>query len=424
MERSGALWRAASGLGSGLLFAAAQPGFGLWPLAFVCLVPLLVAWRGSSTRTRIVLAWWAGTVGTTVATLGAGVTGASSYFGLPGVAAVAVSIAVGQVFGAFSFAGLAVVGGDPLGGSGRLRGLRFAGALAGVELLRGAVFTGFPWLLLAYSLLPAPEWAAAAAFVGATGVSLLLAWANVAIAALLFSPGERIRSASRLALVCVLLVAPGFVNRQAPAGSVRVATGPAPPEGSKRVLLVQPGAVPSGDARGPVAVADALVQRTLDGEPFDVAVWPENAVAALLPSNLHLLRSAVQRGIGAPLILGAPRTDPKDGRFRTSALLVGVGGEILAHHDKRHLLPFAEYAPGPLPMEWFGPIEILPGVAPGVLPVRGASFGPLICYEVLFSGLARDQVRAGATVLLNLSNDAWFGDTGAVEQHLAAAMLR
>ncbi|MGI9432554.1 MAG: hypothetical protein ACR2PQ_10090, partial [Myxococcota bacterium] len=316
MERSGALWRAASALGSGLLFAAAQPGFGLWPLAFVSLVPLLVAWRGAPARARILLAWWAGTVGTTVATLDAGVTGASAYFGLPGLAAVSVSIAVGQVFGAFSFAGLALLGGDPLGGTGRLRGLRFAGALAGAELLRGAALTGFPWLQLSYSLLPAPEWAGAAAHIGATGVSLLLAWANVAIASVLFSPDERLRSVIRLALLGVVLVAPGLVNRQAQEGSVRIPIGAAPPEGSKRVLLVQPGAVPAGAVRGPVAVADALVRRTLEGEPFDVAVWPENAIAALLPANLHLVRSSVQRGTGAPLILGAARTDPKDGQLR------------------------------------------------------------------------------------------------------------
>jgi apolipoprotein N-acyltransferase len=91
-------------------------------------------------------------------------------------------------------------------------------------------------------------------------------------------------------------------------------------------------------------------------------------------------------------------------------------------HDKVKLLPFAEYAPWPFAPGSLG--EAAPGRAPRVLSWRGASFGPLVCYEVLFARLARRLAADGAGVLVNLSNDSWFGATGAAEQHLAAAMYR
>jgi apolipoprotein N-acyltransferase len=207
------------------------------------------------------------------------------------------------------------------------------------------------------------------------------------------------------------------------AGTVLAAERDVPAPGSHRVLLVQPGTLAEG-MRGPVATAVALVRQTAEAPAFDLVVWPENAVSAVLPTNVHLVRTALAKRSGAHLILGAPRFEPDERGLRISALLIDASGRTLAYHDKNHLLPFAEYAPGPLPMRWFGSMEVQPGETPGALPVQGTPFGPLICYEVLFAPLARAQVRAGATVLLNLSNDAWFGDTGAAEQHLAAAMYR
>jgi len=424
MRRSDFLRRTFGAVFSAFLYAAAQPGTGLWPLGFICFVPLLWAWRGASLSARVGIAWGFGTVATTIATVEAGASGASSYFGLGPIGSIGFALGIGQLFGAASFAGMALVAGDPLEARSRGAGLRFAGALAGAELLRGTLFTGFPWLLLAYSLQPVPELAGAAAYGGALLVSLLIAWANAEFAVALLGTRRRIRGALGAAVACSLLLAPNWLAAPAHEGTVELAGSGDPRPGAVRVLLAQPGARGPDESRGPTGTLETLTRQTAEAASFDVVVWPENALPALMPANAHLLRRVLAERPAARLVLGAPRTDPTaPGRLFTSALLVDSGARTLAHHDKVHLLPFAEYAPGPLPMRWFGPLEATPGSQPRSLSDGNTVFGPLICYEVLFAELARQQART-AGILLNLSDDSWFGSAGAAEQHLAATMYR
>ena len=193
------------------------------------------------------------------------------------------------------------------------------------------------------------------------------------------------------------------------------------------MLLVQHApAVARRSAPGDVVPQLARLRALTAGADFDVAVWSENALPALLPQNAHLLRGALaDDGRPRALLLGASYADPeRPGSLRTSAFLADAGGTLLARHDKVHLLPLAEFAPWPLSAESLGILEVAPGEAPRVLVWRGTGFGPLLCYEVLFAPLARQLAREGAGVLVNLSNDSWFGATGAAEQHLAAAMYR
>jgi len=422
-------YRAAAAAFAGALYAGAQPGFGLWPLAPLCLVPLLLAWRGASLPRRLALGWIAGTTATVLATAAAGATGAERYFGLSAPAALAASLAVGQVFGAGSFVLFALLAGDPAERGPLAAAARSAAALAAAELARGTLLTGFPWLLLAYSLLPAPALAQLASAFGAVGVSLLLALANGAFAELLArgrSERQRVRAALCAAGVLLLLAGAPPLGATS-GGSVREAAGERAP-GALRWLLVQH-APPverrsaPGEAREAAASLRALTRSAAD---FDLALWSENALPALLPENGHLLRGAL-RGDGREraLLLGAPRADPeRPGTLHTSAFLVDAEGRVLGTHDKLKLLPFAEYAPWPFAPGGLGGREAAPGVAPRVLSWRGMSFGPLVCYEVLFAPLARRLTMDGAGVLVNLSNDSWFGATGAAEQHLAAAMYR
>jgi len=421
--------RVAAACASGAAYAAAQPGLGAWPLAFVCLVPLLLACRGAPLGQRVLLGWLAGSVATAIATLDAGSAGASSYFGLSRPAALAVALAVGQLFGAGSFALSALLAGDPARGSPLAAASRLAAAWAVAELARCTLFTGFPWLLLAYALLPVPELAQLASLAGAVGVSAALAFVNAGFAGLL-APGEATRqraAAGLAALAAVALVASCEGARGAGGGGVEVAAD-GRGEAALRVLLVQH-APPVARRSAPVDVVPALerLRALTRSEPdFDLAVWSENALPALLPENAHLLRGALPEG-GAPraLLLGAARADPaRPGALHTSAFLADASGELLGPHDKVRLLPFAERAPWPLSASQLGIVPITPGAEPRVLTWRGIGFGPLLCYEVLFAGLARQLARSGAGILVNLSNDTWFGSSGAAEQHLAAAMYR
>jgi len=420
--------RAAAACASGGLYAAAQPGLGAWPLAFGCLVPLLLAFRGASRGVRVLLGWLAGSVATALATLGAGSAGASSYFGLSQPAALLAALAVGQLFGAGSFALFALLAGDPARGSPAGAAARTAAAWAVAELARCTLFTGFPWLLLAYALLPAPAFAQLASLAGAVGVSAALALANAGLAGVLApGGGARRRASSALAGGAALALLAAGGRPDVGAGAVRPGSGERP-AGSVRVLLVQH-APPAArrSAPGDVAPALARLRALTRGAPdFDVAVWSENALPALLPENAHLLRGALPEDRGPrALLLGAGRADPaRPGTLHTSAFLADERASLLGLHDKVQLLPFAERAPWPLSASRLGIVPIAAGREPRVLGWRETRFGPLLCYEVLFAGLARRLARDGAGILVNLSNDSWFGASGAAEQHLAAAMFR
>jgi apolipoprotein N-acyltransferase len=160
----------------------------------------------------------------------------------------------------------------------------------------------------------------------------------------------------------------------------------------------------------------------------DLLVWPENALPVLLPANAHLVEDVLESLPARParLLMGAPRSArDRPGVVFNSAMLFDAAGRPLDAHDKVHLVPFTEYLPVPFSALDSGRSWLAAGASPRTLELeQGVRLGPLVCYEMLFAGLARELVAEGAGFLVNLSNDGWFGGTAGAEQHLAAAVLR
>ncbi len=420
------------------MYALAQPNWGIWPLAGLCMVPLFHAMAGASMRRRMLLAYVAGTIATTFATAVSGAVGAVAYFGMPLWAGVLCAIAIGQLFGAGSFVAFALLAGDPSQYNPALASLRIGAAWAAAEFVRSLLFTGLPWLLFGYALVPVPDLAQSAAFGGVFLVSLWLAAFNAALSLALRRHGTVPALATALGIaVCVAalnfasargssLVAPGVL---AP-GAVRMAEAGNPRDPAAMQIVAVQASVPDPwrqSSPGTVRAMAQLVRLSGSSSEIDLVLWPENAVSALLPLNERLLRTALTPLAGSVrhLIVGAPRADLEvPGRMFTSAFLIGPDRKIVSHHDKVHRLPFAEYAPWPFSMLGLSGPKTGAGSDPTVLAVGEIGVGPLICYEVLFPELARELVRDGAQILVNLSNDAWFGTTGAVAQHLAGAVFR
>lgn len=398
---------------SGALYTAAEPGVGLWPLAFVCLAPLALALCGRDARQRAGLGWLMGTTAA-LGTIGPTVyASATLFFGLGPPAALLLVLAVGQLFAALPIALFAWLAGDPLGAGPLRSALRLACAWTAQELLR--TLCGLPWAFLAHALAPVPALLQAAGLGGAFLVSFWLAAWNAALGIALATRSPRPALATAGAVAALV-------------GAHAVASATAPPASGPtlRARLVQP-QVPEAWRGSPAGVHQSLdrLAELTRGDPVDLAVWPENAVSVLLPVNDLPLERGL-RGVGdsaAWIVLGAPRVAP-DRRFRNSAFLVSPRGGIAAVHDKVHLVPFAEALP--LSARWLGLHDpgYVPGDRPSVLSAGAARLGPLVCYEVIFPELARDLVRQGANVLVNVSNDYWLGGPGGGEQHLAAAVLR
>ena len=414
---------------AGVLHGACFAPLGVWPLAFVALAPLIAVSRGRGALTSLALGWVAGTVAATLAVVPWIAAAARDYFQQGALGAVLFALGVGQLFGALHVAAFGAL----LPRLGRLRAptvrvLATAAAWTALELLRARAFTGAPWDLLAHALYARPLWIQTADLGGAFLVSFVLAASSAAVAELLVAPFRQ--AAAALGLAAALLgLSAGYGALRL--GSMNDAGGP-----FVRVALVQ-GNVPNPwrvDAARAEEAFQAFADATRSIVPLhpDLVVWPENAVSFLLAPNPRFGRATadILGSDGPGLLLGGPRyVADGDGhvRFFNSAYLLDADGEPVMVYDKRHLVPFAEYAPLPR-VPWLGwrfdaPGDYTPGVLPTIFP-DPAPFGVLICFEAIYPELARDLVRHGARFLLNLSNDAWFGTSAGLEQHLAMTVFR
>jgi len=300
-----------------------------------------------------------------------------------------------------------------------------------MEWFRAWVLSGFSWNQLGAVWTFAPETMQLASLTGIWGLSLLTLLAAGA-PALFAEP-----TIGRREAWATLAVAWGLLLAALVFGIARLAA--APPSGEPAVpgvglRLVQPSVEqtlkwrPELRARHVERLIE-LTQTAADTLPITHVVWPETAV----PYNLwqdDALRQILAGLVptGGLLITGAPRYEQGVGSWN-SLYALDATGSIVAYYDKAHLVPFGEYVPlqallGRLNLTVTqGSFLAGPGLQTLALPGLPAA-SPLICYEVIFAGevVAADAPRPG--FLLNITNDAWFGQSSGPFQHFAQARLR
>lgn len=292
----------------------------------------------------------------------------------------------------------------------------------------------FPWLELGTSLAGFPRIAGVAELVGTRGVGFWLAL----VSGLGAGVAVRIRDGRRWGWRAAVFVAAAVVP--ASWGLWRAATLDLRPVA--RVAVIQPETGPDGrwdPERATTSAREALadLEGRVDPGAVDLVVWPETAFPVRLDAPegaeaVDFLRDAARR-LEAPMLAGAYETASGDGEARhNSAFLVDSAGLTGFVYRKRFLVPVVERTPLVAPP---GSPDGLGGLVPGVgsSPGRlaeGVAFGVLICYESAFAGAARDYRAAGADLLVNLTNDAWFGGeawyerTPGLWQHPAHLVMR
>ena len=334
--------------------------------------------------------------------------------------------ALAAVMGAFT-AGAAALARPARGGWKLVVAL--AGAWVLADLARQFAFTGFPWNL----------WGADWAFPGRLGAVFLQPAALVGVhgltlATMLLAGTPLLSWRWRMAGGVLVAAWAGF-------GLVRLAA-PLPAGPGITAVLVQ-GDVAEGQKwnRGLardlfaryLALTRAGVARAPAGRPT-LTIWPETASPFLLGSEPAVRQAIAAAAGGGPGAASAGRTVALVGavrfgghrRPRNSLFALTGGGQVVGIYDKWHLVPFGEYQP-----DWFPlPIQVVPGggFAPGPGPRTLAlpglpPVGPLICYEAIFPGqIVQPGTRPG--LLVNVTNDAWFGNSAGPRQHFAAARTR
>ncbi len=162
--------------------------------------------------------------------------------------------------------------------------------------------------------------------------------------------------------------------------------------------------------------------------PGTLVLWPESAAWPLLYGRDPRLESDLAgfAARGCAVLLNS--VSEAGTRYFNSALLVSLGRPP-ARYDKRHLVPFGEYVPLAKVFSFISSLarnagDFSPADELRLLDWEGERLGPAICYEVVFPDEVAQLTRAGATVLVSMTNDAWYGDTAAPWQHLRAARFR
>ncbi|OFW08297.1 MAG: apolipoprotein N-acyltransferase [Acidobacteria bacterium RIFCSPLOWO2_12_FULL_59_11] len=411
---------------SGLLLVLAFPKFNLFPLSLVALAPLLVvAVREPSPFRRFLWGFLAGCVffaGTCY-----WIYGVMHRYGGLGIAASA------GVFILFVFV-LALYWGFFSWLAGTLWRTSW-GPIAvpflwvALELARAHLFSGFPWLLLGYALTDYATLARMARWTGVYGLSYLLVSLNVAWAWLWLRE-------KRKAAVSYLLIHLAFL-----AGLGLTASRESYPDDQKAFLVQTNIPQEVSWERWDLPTQSPLLARLEDltlqavGQQAQPALvifpempapfyfWDDTFTRPYAEGIAQKTNSYFLTGIIA-FVPGSNHTQPLN-----SELLLDPTGRPVSQYDKMHLVPFGEYVPLKNWL-WFADNltaevgDFVPGDRVVVSTLPSGRLSGLICYEAIFPNLVRQFARDGAEVLVNISNDGWYGSTSARDQHLLMARMR
>jgi apolipoprotein N-acyltransferase len=292
------------------------------------------------------------------------------------------------------------------------------------EWLRGHLFGGFPWGTIAYSQYLQLRVIQMAELTGVHGVSFLILAVNAALAGCLLLTWRRAVAGVAVAAVLVtatLLFGSARLKEPAPSASARVTI--------MQPSIEQPLKWEARHTRETLSIYFALTRQAAAERP-QLIVWPETASPTLLREDPGLIASltAVAAELKVPLLIGSIDAAGNPPRFRNTAFLLTEQG-IVGRYDKIQLVPFGEFVPlsGVIGFVrgWAEFIsELEPGTRTVVFQGPPAPYGVVICYEGIFPDLVRNFVRDGARLMVNMTNDAWFGRTSGPEQHLSMYPFR
>jgi apolipoprotein N-acyltransferase len=401
---------------SGLLLVLSLPKPDLYPLAWIAMVPLLFVIARETSIGRILAAsyvagvvFFSGTFywitetmviyGGLSAPLAAGVGGlfALTYALYFVLFALGLHLAI-KKFGA--------------------PGLFFTAPLwVTVELLRALLFSGFPWMLSGYALVPYTGILQMAAWTGVYGLSFLAAAVNSMIA---YSALQRSKAwiGAAAAVILTSWLLPVFGEEKSN-GSLDVRLV------QTNIPLDQPWQKPESDE-----LLDELGVLSTGGVARPkLVVWPETPAPFYLKTDAQFRTrmQSVARKLGAYFLVGY--IDAVGEGASNSAGLLNPDGDQTSRYDKMHLVPFGEYVPFKRLLFFAESLtrqvgEFVPGTEYTLGAVGGHKISTAICYESIFPDLVRRFVKNGSELLVVITNDGWFGQSSAPYQHLRMGVVR
>ncbi|RNC68922.1 MAG: apolipoprotein N-acyltransferase [Desulfuromonadales bacterium] len=415
---------------SGVLLALAFPSPGISPLAWVAFVPLLLACGKRDPKRAFRLGFSTGIVAYAGILYWINIV-VTTYGKLPWI----VSLCVFSFLVAYLALYPALVA--YLVRKGEERGISllisFPLLWVGLEYVRSFILTGFPWASLGYSqyrILPLIQ---IADITGVYGLSFLIALANVVAYRIVRGFASRepapypLKSTALLLVLLIATVGYGFnrLNR--------------PTTGEPFTVALIQGNIDQNVKWDPafqeatVAIYERLSRKACAAGPADLLVWPESAAPFYFQDEEKYAAriKTLARDLKSCAVVGSPAYE-KDGanvRFLNSAFLLSSWGEVIGRADKIHLVPFGEYVPMARLLPFVNKLvagigDFSPGAKIASLSTGKGEIGILVCFEGIFPELSRAYVNAGSRLLVNITNDAWFGRSSAPHQHLSMTVFR
>ena len=409
---------------SGILLVFSHPSFNLFPLAWVGLVPLLIAVKSvSNAKSALRIGY---------------ISGLSFFAGLlywivllypfTNIFVTVLGYVALVAYAALYFAVFALV----VHQLPRKSGISFIFPTAlfwtGLEWIRSWLLTGFPWGSMGYSQWNNHAVIQISSITGVYGVSFVVVVFNAAMAYLIISSSNWRRATKSVAFP-IAIVALTFVY-----GAFCLS------DSGNSVAHVKLALVPGNVSQAEKWKSEhapkifrryiSLTEKTNAANP-DIIVWPETAIhPQILSGQAESYRQRLfemLREHQTYLLAGAPVREA-DKKFYNSVFLLSPAGEKLGSYSKMHLVPFGEYVPFSSALPNFIQFETFaPGKSINLLPlasIKDAKVGIAICFESVFPNLFRKFVAKGADIMGILTNDAWFVGTTAPAQHLSAAPFR
>ena len=311
-----------------------------------------------------------------------------------------------------------------------------------LEYIRSFIFSGFPWELLGYSQYNRLQLIQISDILGVYGMSALIAFVNGAFfIALLYLTKRRwqhtnitrqLAASSIIGLILAVAMTGSYGYWRLKTIDRLISTAP-----RTRISVIQ-GNIDQAVKWDPAFQIDTIkkfqvLSSSVIQQKPDLIVWPESATPFYFMYDSRASEMVLEgiRETAVDYLIGSPSFVRKnDGvAYFNSAYLIIPHNKTMGKYDKTHLVPFGEYVPFKKWLPFLGKIvaqvgDFRPGKVGNTIPWRNEQLGVQICYEIIFPRLSRAMAQNGASILINITNDAWFGKTSGPYQHFSMTVFR
>ncbi|MFZ3065643.1 MAG: apolipoprotein N-acyltransferase [Nitrospirota bacterium] len=420
---------------SGILIALSFPKFGLFPLAWIGLAPLLIILKDKYKKEAFWFGWLAGLVFFLITINWVTIT-MHSYGKVPMPVSYAIMFLLALYLGLYTalFAYLYNMAKEA---SPVIRLIIGPCIWTALELLRNYFITGFPWALLGYSQYELLEIIQIADITGVYGVSFLIVMSNIAIAeiAILIRKRGRKEKGHYKNLIALIAIPVFLFTAIYLYGYIKLTSNKNDANNQKIKVGLLQGNIDQGvkwDVKFKRETIDIYLNlsKKAKADGAELIIWPETAAPFFFEEEkgYQKMLTDFARENNIYLLFGSPAVKDNN-KLLNRAYLISPNGEILSRYDKMHLVPFGEYVP--LTKLLFFINKMVEGIGDftsgeeySVMKTDGGRFGVVICYEIIFPELVRKFVKKDANFMVTITNDAWFGKSSAPYQHFSMAVFR